>query len=285
MNKANYLRGISYNLSCEGLDFIQEQILTCAKSIAGALGTNSNGKELWIVAGCNYNTETSTMSAGVVSIDGELYNVASQENVTATYCRIVSSENQDPSRTTDTVVFGAKTSDSYTWAEFERIEAGVLATKTDVENLKNLAAPTGSIIMWEDSDNIPTGWALCDGQTVNGVTTPDLRGRFIVGYDHTRSGETHDVDNDYNAVGNNGGEKNHKLTVNEMPSHSHSITGQIMQKDGSSTKKVVAIDTNGDSSSGNMTYAAGTKIGSTGGGTAHENRPPYYVLCYIKKVA
>jgi microcystin-dependent protein len=26
-----------------------------------------------------------------------------------------------------------------------------------------------------------------------------------------------------------------------------------------------------------------TSIGNTGGGSSHENRPPYYALCYIMK--
>jgi len=43
--------------------------------------------------------------------------------------------------------------------------------------------PIGGIIMWSGSINeIPDGWALCDGKTYNGKQTPDLRGRFIVGY-------------------------------------------------------------------------------------------------------
>ena len=38
------------------------------------------------------------------------------------------------------------------------------------------------ISMWSGSvNNIPTGWALCNGQ--NG--TPDLRDRFIVSYGNT----------------------------------------------------------------------------------------------------
>lgn len=41
--------------------------------------------------------------------------------------------------------------------------------------------PIGGIIMWS-GDTIPDGWALCDGKVHNGKQTPDLRGRFIVGY-------------------------------------------------------------------------------------------------------
>lgn len=42
--------------------------------------------------------------------------------------------------------------------------------------------PKGGIIMWSGTvANIPTGWSLCDGGSVNGVDIPDLRERFIVG--------------------------------------------------------------------------------------------------------
>ena len=39
-------------------------------------------------------------------------------------------------------------------------------------------APVGTIVVWSGaSDDIPTGWALCDGQDGR----PDLRGRFVLG--------------------------------------------------------------------------------------------------------
>ena len=47
--------------------------------------------------------------------------------------------------------------------------------------------PFGSIIMWWGSkNNVPSGWAICNGQTVNTgtsleITLPDLRNKFIVG--------------------------------------------------------------------------------------------------------
>lgn len=42
--------------------------------------------------------------------------------------------------------------------------------------------PGGAIILWYGSiATIPVGWALCNGQTVNGYTTPDLRDRFVAG--------------------------------------------------------------------------------------------------------
>lgn len=43
-------------------------------------------------------------------------------------------------------------------------------------NLSSIGFPKGIIIMWYGStDNIPPGWAACDGNN----NTPDLRGRFV----------------------------------------------------------------------------------------------------------
>ncbi|MDE3185291.1 MAG: hypothetical protein KGM16_17905 [Bacteroidota bacterium] len=118
--------------------------------------------------------------------------------------------------------------------------------------------PKGIISMWSGAIvDIPWGYALCDG--TNG--TPNLSGRFIVGYNAT--------DTDYNAIGKSGGEKQHILTIAEMPAHTHTQTG-------------IAAANSGTSGTGANNGTSNT--GSTGGGLAHENRPPYYTLAYIIKL-
>lgn len=117
----------------------------------------------------------------------------------------------------------------------------------------------GMIVMWSGHPlSIPSGWALCDGTGL----TPNLKGRFIVGYE---SG-----DPDYGTVGFVGGEKKHTLTIPEIPAHTHSYTSP-----------------NGGGVTGNAgatTNASTVETGSAGGGLPHENRPPYYVLAYIIKL-
>ena len=71
----------------------------------------------------------------------------------------------------------------------------------------------------------------------------------------------------------------HKLTPDEMPKHRHTITGQYMQKDGSKTKSVVALDSSGDVYHGDATY--NWKIGYAGGDGWHNNMPPYMTINYI----
>lgn len=166
--------------------------------------------------------------------------------------------------------------------------------------------PIGGIIMWSGT-TAPIGWALCNGD--NG--TPDLRGRFIVGYiDDDTQGHTNDlayatkmndaIQPDYKTIGNPAGSANVVLNANQLPTHSHeiidyghghSITGTVMQKEGSSTQTVVALDVGNDAGHGNVTF--NNKIGSsktnvtvrnTGGTytyTALNNPPQYDPNCTI----
>jgi microcystin-dependent protein len=138
------------------------------------------------------------------------------------------------------------------------------------------AVPKGSILMWSGNPaQLPAGWVLCDGAN----DTPNLKGRFIVGYDPN--------DVEYNKLKTTGGEKKHQLTIGEMPTHSHS--GQTDSR-GLSLKVTGGIGgTHGLAAAANK----GTRhfdhqhkftTSSQGGGAAHENRPPYYVLAYIMYV-
>ena len=133
--------------------------------------------------------------------------------------------------------------------------------------------PVGGIIMWSGSASaVPDGWALCNGQTLNGRKTPDLRGKFVVGYDQG--------DSDYSTVGNTGGEKTHTLTVGEMPRHSHNITmwgGDIADDWKKQNNLYLTHDRWSDLHNTRTTDSAGES-------KPHENRPPYYAICFIMRV-
>lgn len=153
------------------------------------------------------------------------------------------------------------------------------------EKLDNMAGsniPRGLIAMWNGTQ-VPNGWALCNGQIVDDLQTPDLSGKFVVGW---QSGNE-----DYNLIGNTGGQDKVTLTTPEIPSHVHNFADAyfIEAYDG--------IGINGSQWIGNNLYGSSKTdrdnsyvalwdhdTRAAGGGQPHENRPPYYVLAYIIKL-
>lgn len=120
--------------------------------------------------------------------------------------------------------------------------------------------PAGTIVDWSGaSDNIPDGWALCDG--TNG--TPDLRGKFTLG-----AGPSYEV-------GATGGEEKHTLTTAEMPSHTHPVPGDKNAGASGSYYPILGLMSN-------TKYRTNTE--SAGGSQPHNNMPPYYVLAKIMKL-
>ena len=89
--------------------------------------------------------------------------------------------------------------------------------------------------------------------------------------------------NNDNNIGDTGGEATHILTENEMPSHSHNglyqyTTGPFKWGNGSVDGFSIDYDN---------TNKAGSPIstGSTGGGQAHNNMPPYIKVAIWKRTA
>lgn len=154
-----------------------------------------------------------------------------------------------------------------------------VASPSFTVNGMTVAIPIGVIVMWYGAENaVPAGWAICNGQTVNGVTTPNLTGRFVVGAGADSTYKASDGGDAYQP-GAKGGERTHKLSTQEMPSHTHSIT--MHTGDLAASWK--------DQRNFYLPWAKypGTSTEtstSAGGNAAHENRPPYYALYYIMKV-
>lgn len=133
--------------------------------------------------------------------------------------------------------------------------------------------PKGGIIIWSGAANaIPDGWVLCDGN--NG--TPDLRGRFVLGYGTVT--DDNEQTKTYN-VGDSAGEINHTLTIAEMPSHNHTISIQNYSENGQYVVNENRVGSPGVSYESSVTWTANY----SGGGSVHNNMPPYYTLCYIMK--
>lgn len=165
-------------------------------------------------------------------------------------------------------------------------------------------APVGGIIPWSGhlSNNSPkdvnnfvySNWKVCDGTTYNvgyQIVTPNLLDRFIVGVGSYTMGST-------------GGANTVTLTYSQIPRHTHT-----MSSTGNHThQQQVSRGNDYNWPGNNRPYVAGVGysdhrrwsydrtdqygnqgahthgIQSTGGGGAHENRPPYYALAFIMRI-
>lgn len=163
--------------------------------------------------------------------------------------------------------------------------------------------PPGTIIA-SAAINPPEGWLVCDGREVlidqypnlynaigdtyhfignhqDGQTfmLPDLRGRTIIGVGTGRVYPGGSLYLTQRELGDAGGEENHTLTSNEMPSHSHTIptmagddlnftnvTGQVPAADSNPNQNVKSVSS-----------------GSTGGDQPHNNMQPFFALNYLIK--
>ena len=118
--------------------------------------------------------------------------------------------------------------------------------------------PVGCIFMSIVSTNPST---LLGG----GTWTRIAQGRTLVGLNED--------DNDFKSAEETGGEKFHKLTVDEMPSHNHQYYSPVIQKVAASNNSLVYGNYN-------KQYLIGTDF--VGGNGPHNNLQPYYVT-YIWK--
>ena len=147
--------------------------------------------------------------------------------------------------------------------------------------------PSGGIIMWSGySGAIPTGWKICDGTN----NTPNLTGRFIVGYNGTygkdgatggsnTSVHTHSVDPP-NTSSTTIGNHSHTGTT-DSGGGSTSMTRTCCQRHNvAQTNHTHSFTTNGG---GSHSHNTNISAFSTGGSTNLENRPPYWALAFIMK--
>jgi microcystin-dependent protein len=190
------------------------------------------------------------------------------------------------------------------------------ATKSYVDT----SIPIGGIIMWSGAGvTLPSNWKLCDGTTYNGVTTPDLRGRFILS-----SGQGSGLTN--RTTGGTGGAETVTLSLGQMPSHTHGVsantngggehthtitepnngqghlhfmangmgipystdTGWLTSGDGRGSRANTEFSTTGitiNSTNSAHNHTITVSESTRGSNQAHENMPPFYVLAFIMRVS
>jgi len=220
-------------------------------------------------------------------------NGGNTDTITTTFSN-VGIGTKTPAKRLD-VIGDVKVSDSVYVGTSVKAGASVSAPKIYGEG----TTPVGGIIMWSGTiANIPLGWALCDGNIPPNqtVATPNLSGRFIVGYQSTIA--------DYNATNKTGGVQTNIIDPAELPvtspwvlqqtPHSHKGQHAVVAWQPDNTGQWA--DNIGDGGSPDwrattlntqLVADANANISlqnNTGGGQPVENRPPYYVLAYIIKL-
>lgn len=200
--------------------------------------------------------------------------------------------------------------ENYKWPDFKvaktPAELEAYDKKQDEDILKLAPQPLGIVQLWA-GESVPANYALCEGQqlriteypdlyaaigtvynsgydyngksysTVSGYfRLPDLRSRFIVGYSPN--------DSDYNAVAKVGGRKTVALTTDQLPAHGHAFFGNVWRRGTPLPYTQIGSNDYNVSGDSNVSQATDFVSAQTGGGAAHENRPPYYTLAYIMRL-
>ncbi len=144
--------------------------------------------------------------------------------------------------------------------------------------------PPGTITIWtQNTGDIPSGWALCDG----GNGTPNLLGKFVKGTSSASS-----------STGSTGGGSSYTISSSQMRSHSHGgSTNSASSHDHSIGEHTNTSGTGGylggtpweDRESTRTTASAGSHshdatTNSSGSGNSVDNIPAYMEVCYIMKL-
>ena len=308
MKQLNFHTG-GEGFKIDDLLWMQNGVIEALNSLCSGLGTglssNASVHNAFVLSGCQITGVSGayTISAGFIYYNGEIFVVpAHTSSATTPYWTIVGTsplptgvttpptidQYEDPSVTFYTDVL----------REMQMTNSGAVLV-TNCPNIRSIigVVPSQGIIMYSGSTsnfdgtglgNIGSaveGYALCNGNITNG--TPDLQGKFIVGYNPSET--------DYNAIGKTGGEKTHTLIDSEIPAHLHNLIDpghahQFTINPGGQTVASTPTTSNASTDTNAYTATASTNISLNhgtpdgGGNGAHENRPPYYTLCYIMKI-
>ena len=183
-------------------------------------------------------------------------------------------------------------------ADGTRATAGgsAILVEGDTQRVAQAAFVVGQVIMWYGNvNNIPSGWALCNGQ--NG--TPDLRDRFVVGAGSTyalgatggaASANTSNAGGHSHTVAGGGA---HTLTLDELPSFNIPLPSGVRFVDTAGTNDGITGGPQAGHRVDGVTsihFPGGGKPHSHGDGTTdsvadHKHSvatlPPYFGLYFI----
>lgn len=229
-----------------------------------------------IISGCK---ETgSNISDGVVFVNGEILPFKGGKKISKCRFRELSEKAAFEDGDKKVVVikrfveFGTGP-DAFAFSKLKRVDTLLII----MERLKALEnAPKfvkGMILIWgRPANEIPAGF----------IPYTELAGRVPVGVDKNYDYSDNDdrVNYHLNTVGKEGGKREHILTEDEMPRHSHSQGSESLHNSFGGGRYV-----------GKRTYPSGNydmyinqNTDTTGGSKSHTNMQPYRVVEYIQFV-
>lgn len=184
---------------------------------------------------------------------------------------------------------GSPDTDSGTTALHHTLGTGANQAAAGDHTHNDLSRIVGEMVLWS-TNTAPNQWLLCYGQSVsrstyaalfavigttfgsvdlNSFNLPDLRGRLPLGKDNMGGTSANRVTaTEADLIGQSSGAETHTLTTTELPSHTHPITYTNNLLSGG-----------GGSNIGGSGLTDNTN--ATGGGSPHNNMPPYLTLNYI----
>ena len=269
MNRQNFIQSGGFPLQTETLDNMQTayELFNSLGNIAGNFS---------IILGCE--VVGSTVSNGAVFINGELLEFrGGQIGTDVIIVQEVTSQEFEDGNDKEVVFVRYATFGiglvSFPWTNFKRPKTTIELTEqkaeqtlieTLIERIEDLEArpvanvPIDIIAMWgRPANEIPDGW----------IEYQPLRGKMPIGMDP--------ADNDLDVVGTAGGNKEHTLTIAEMPSHSHEFDN--MQGGGTANSVSDTVAAVGDATS-----QTGHVTGLTGDGEAFSIMNPFRVVHFIQ---
>lgn len=294
MDKVNILNKDNFPLYAEGLAKIQDQSHFAA-NLALIGGSN------YILSGCVENSERTSVSDGLIVIDGELLPLIGAARKDKVTIRDVKTPlhafgiDYPESYVTRYVEFSAN--GEYNWNDFERLQTNLNLYK----QIKNITGdPVGIVKEFAGFVNkIPKDYMLCDGRDVSVAEYPELfetlgtiyggdgvnffklpnaGGRVSVGYTGT---------GDYATQGNTGGAESVTLSVDQLANHKHIMpwgenpSTAWNPQWGYAPPPYNQAMRGSNSNDGDNSWAYTSDVGE---GKPHENRMPYIVFAKIIKI-
>lgn len=146
-----------------------------------------------------------------------------------------------------------------------------LATKLDLEEaIETVQYAVGDIHITEDEQDPADKFGYGEWEIIS-------RGHVLAGIDVPPEDDPeYEPDQDFQTPGQEGGEKEHTLIMEEMPSHKHEIVGSNVT---GRTNYRCVLDSQGTN------IADETAMNSTGGDQPHNNLQPYYCVYIWKRVS